>query len=121
MAKIVAEKYQKVEEALDYCQKVLPIPQIPYTTANLMMARNYMQIGKNEKSLAILDVMQETSLQYLNWFAKLKPLMFSTVREDYTEQLSIFSEILQMKQAMGKEDESVMEDYNRFMSIYRRL
>lgn len=122
VAKIVAEKYQKVEDALDYCQKVLPIPQIPYTTANLMMARNYMQIGKNEKSLAILDVMEETSLQYLNWFANLNPRMLSTVREDFTEHLSIFAEILQMKQAMGvEEDDSVLEDYNRFMSLYKRI
>ena len=121
VAKIVAEKYQKVENALDYCQKVLPIPQIPYTTANLMMARNYMQIGKNEKSLAILDVMEKTSLQYLNWFSKLNPRMLRNVKEDFTEQLSVFAEILQMKQTMGIEDESRLDDYNLYMSIYKRL
>ncbi len=117
---VAAEKRQKALEALDYCQKVLPEPQVPYTTACLMMAQQYLDLQQEEKASVILDKMEVNSLQYLEWFSNLKPVLLSNVLDDFTEQLSIYSEIVQIKQALNKATDEELSNYQRFMNIYKK-
>lgn len=116
---LIAENEKKAIEALDYCHKVLPSPQVPYTTANLMMARQYNELGEDEKAKNILAELEKNSKQYLEWFSGLSPKKLSVVRREFQEQFEIYSEILRLYEIMGIEAKP--EDYNKFYSIYKVL
>lgn len=112
---------KRIEEILDYCQKVLPDPQVPLTTASLMMARHYLEIGKDEKAETIIDKMKKTALQYLGWTTSLTPEQTASVRETFIENLSILSEIVQLNRARGVKDESDEKTLSDYMKIYTYL
>ena len=116
------ENDEKGAEVLDFCMKVMPSPQVPYTTANLMMARQYIEIGEDDKANEIMDKMRETSLQYLEWLSDMKENNLKLSADTYAEHLSIFQEILQLKQSMGeKESAGDTDAFNKYMMIYKRL
>lgn len=114
----------KAIEVLDYCNKVMPVPQIPYTSGSLMMARQYVDLGEPEKAEPILTTMRENALQYLTWIADMDSRKQRTVSSDFVEYFSIFADILQIRQSTGVKDEDLKEDYDlyqKFMNIYKRL
>ena len=112
---------QKVVEVLDYCNKVMPVPQIPYTTANIMMARTYLELGETQRALKIIDVMKETSIQYLEWISAMDPVNQRASMDEFSEKFSIFAEILHMNQTILKNDvEQDLALYDKYMGVYRK-
>lgn len=119
---LIKENTKKAIEVLDYCNKVLPQPQVPYTTANLMMARQYIDLGDNEKAKVILEAMKGNSLQYLDWFSSLNINMLKSVSGDYAEQFSVFAEALKLNKELGiEESEEDLKKYSQFYQIYTKL
>lgn len=102
----------------------MPVPQIPYTSGSLMMARQYVDLGEPEKAEPILTAMRENALQYLTWIADMDSKKQRTVSSDFIEYFSIFADIMQIRQSTGVKDEDLKEDYDlyqKFMNIYKRL
>ena len=118
---IKAANKSKVIEVLDYCNKVMPVPQIPYTTANIMMARTYLELGEVQRALKIMDVMKETSIQYLEWISAMDPVNQRASMDEFSEKFSIFAEILQLNQTILKNDvEKDLALYDKYMQVYRK-
>ena len=121
---IKAANKTKIIAALDYCDKVMPVPQIPYTTGNIMMARTYLELGETEKAVKIMDAMKENAVQYLEWIADMKPVNQKASMDEFSEKFSIFAEILQLNQhARGLKEEDLKDDleaYSRYMKIYQK-
>lgn len=108
----------KAIEALDYCQKVMPVPQIPYTSASLMMARQYVDLGEGKKAEPIIETMMNTSKQYLSWITNLNLHQRAMVMDEFRENFSIFAEILQLQQTMGATEEEMKEDYELYKKYW---
>lgn len=111
----------KVVEVLDYCDKVMPVPQIPYTAANIMMARTYLELGEKERATKIMDAMKETSVQYLDWIMGMKEEHQKNVMSEFSEKFSIFAEILSMSTNLGETDLANDQAlYAKYMEVYKK-
>lgn len=116
-----SEKEQRVIEVLDYAQKVMPEPQIPYSSGSLMMARVYDQLNEVEKRDKIINKMETTALQYLEWIANMNEKDQKRCSSDFSHQLSIYAEILQMKYDIRNLPAEEEARYGKYISIYNRL
>ena len=119
--KVIKEKENRALEVIDYAQKVLPAPQIPYNSGSLMMARVYDQLGEKEKRDVIISEMEHNSLQYLDWIANMDEKRQKMASNDFSHHLSIYSEILQMKYDVEEIPQEEQFRYSTYITIYNRL
>jgi hypothetical protein len=119
--KVIKEKENRALEVIDYAQKVLPAPQIPYNSGSLMMARVYDQLGEKEKRDVIISEMEHNSLQYLDWIANMDEKRQKMASNDFSHHLSIYSEILQMKYDVEEIPQEEQFRYSSYITIYNRL
>ena len=73
----------KALEVLDYAEEQLPGCNIPYDYTSASMASMYFLLHEDEKALAIMDVVAQTSAEYIHFYQALdrrqRELMKSTV------------------------------------------
>ncbi len=118
------EREQRAIEVLDFAQKVLPYPQVPYNTASLMMAKQYFELHQYEKAKPIFSAMKKSAIQHLEWIQNIQPRFKknNATVDVFNEQFSILHEIALIEE-MAK-DEAATEDndeVNRFYELYKKL
>ncbi|MDR1370595.1 MAG: DUF2723 domain-containing protein [Dysgonamonadaceae bacterium] len=87
-------KTGKAEQALDYCQEVIPPTTVPYNSSALGLASAYLDLGKNDKALEVYSIIAERSAKALRWFNRLNPEDFRSARNDILSQLSTLHAVL---------------------------
>ena len=118
------EREKRAIEVLDFAQKVLPAPQVPYSTSSFMMAKQYTELKQYEKAKPILQALKESSLQHLEWIKGLDKRYrthFSTV-DLFNEQFSIFHEIALIEEtAKDPEAEADAAIVSQYYDLYKTL
>ncbi len=119
------DRKQRAIEVLDFANKVLPAPQVPYNNASMMMARLYVDLGAYEKAKPILEAMKERAIQYLDWISGMdsKHQKKRSESELYDENFRIFHEIVSIEKAenepYAKEDDDLLT--NKYYPLFQRI
>lgn len=87
-------KSDKAEQALDYCQEVIPNVSVPYNSSALGIAKGYYLIGKNEKAIEVYNIIAERTAKSLRWLNRLSPQDFRSAISEVGTQLSVMQDIL---------------------------
>ena len=118
------EREKRAIEVLDFAQKVLPSPQVPYGTSSFMMAKQYTELKQYEKAKPILQALKESSLQHLAWIEglpKRHQTNFSVV-DLFNEQFSIFHEIALIEESeKDPEAEADAKMVSQYYELYKTL
>lgn len=118
------EREKRAIEVLDFAQKVLPAPQVPYSTSSFMMAKQYAELKQYEKAKPILQALKESAIQHLEWIKGLSERHqkhFSVV-DLYNEQFSIFHEVSLIEEtAKDPEAEADATLVSQYYSLYKTL
>lgn len=118
------EREQRAIEVLDFAQKVLPNPQVPYNTASLMMAKQYFELHQYEKAKPIFTEMKKTAIQHLEWIQNMQSSFQKTnaTVDVFNEQFSILHEIAIIED-MAKDEEANSDNnvVNDFYELYKKL
>ncbi|MBO7506218.1 MAG: DUF2723 domain-containing protein [Paludibacteraceae bacterium] len=124
LRKYAEERENRAIEVLDFAQKVLPSPQVPYSTASFMMAKQYAELHQYEKAKPILQALKENSIQHLEWVKGLSKhyrTNFSVV-DLFNEQFSVFHEISLLEEsAKDPEAEADAAEVSRYYELYNTL
>ncbi len=124
MSRYAEEREKKAIEVLDFAQKVLPSPQVPYSTASFMMAKQYTELHQYEKAKPILQELKESSLQHLEWIKGLSShyrTNYSAV-DLFSEQFSILHEISLLEEsAKDSNAEADAELVSQYYELYKTL
>lgn len=118
------ERKARAIEVLDFAQKVLPSPQVPYNTISLMMARQYSDLGHYEKAKPIFDTMKETAIQHLKWINGMKPSFKKKIGQSdvFSEQFRILHEIVSIEKSQKDADaEKDDEILNQYYGVFQTL
>ena len=118
------EREQRAIEVLDFAQKVLPAPQVPYSTASFMMAKQYTELHQYEKAKPIIEALKESSIQHLSWIEGLSESFMThfSIVDLYNEQFSILHEISLLEEtAKAPEAEADASLVTRYYQLYKIL
>ncbi len=115
-------KNDKAEQALDYCQKVIPSTTIPYDYTALAIADGYYKIGKKDKALAVYKIIAERVIKSIRWYNRLNPNHFesaiSDVRFDFMTLQNVLAAYQQIDPSLA---DQYMQDYNAIANRYYQL
>lgn len=115
--KYADERKQRAIEVLDYAHKVLPAPQVPYTTISLMLAKYYNELGEYEKAKPVFEAMRKNAIQSLNWINSMEPRFQRRVGESdiVSDQYRILHEIVSIekekKEPNAEADDELLNKY----------
>ena len=116
-------KKDSARTALDYCMKVMPSKTVPHTFVSVVLARQYYQVGEDQKAETILKEIKENSMQYLDWISGMSAFHQKGAAEEFEQQLSILSEVLRISES--KMDKELFDqDYKKFVAysqLYNKL
>lgn len=67
-------KIEKAEEALEYCEKVIPATTVPhdYQSGSKDLAEAWLKVGKADKAATILDDMANKAVEYITWYLSMR-------------------------------------------------
>ncbi len=111
------ERKQRAIEVLDYAHKVLPAPQVPYTTISLMLAKYYNELGEYEKARPIFMAMKENAIQNLRWINGMDSRFHrrSGQSDIVSDQYRILHEIVNIEkernEPCAEEDDALLNKY----------
>ena len=92
----------KALEVLDYAEEMLPGYNVPYDYTSASMAAMYFMLGENEKALAIMDVVAQTSVEYLHFAASLNRRQRDVMESTTGREAAILSYVLQTCERNGQ-------------------
>ena len=91
----------RAKKVLDYANKVIPAATVPYDYLSSMMALEYFRIGLNDKGNAILDAIAKNSVEYLQWFASLKPSQQMSEGNQIGQNMAVLNQVMQISNQSG--------------------
>jgi hypothetical protein len=66
-----------------------------------MMALEYFRIGLKDKGNAILDAIAKNSVEYLKWYASLKPSQQMTEGNQIGQNMAVLNQVMQISNQSG--------------------
>ena len=105
----------RAEEVLDYAAAVLPPVTVKYDYSALGLAAGYLNIGKEEKALAIYDQIADYTMGNLNWYFRLKDHWLRSVIPSIEQDLYVMREVMA---AYFQIDPKMTEKYEEEFGIY---
>ncbi len=110
----------RAREVLNYAEKVIPQETVPHDFSSNILALQYFNVGMHEQGAQILDAVAERSVQYLNWYAGLKPIRRQGMSNTIGHEMAILNQVLQI--AAQVEDEALFnkyrEQFDRFTQLF---
>ena len=86
----------KAKKVLEYVNKVIPASTVPHDYSSNMMALYYYELGMKAQGDAILDAVAKNSVEYLTWYAALKPSQQSNATNSIGHELAVLNQVLQL-------------------------
>ena len=109
---------EKALEVLDYAEQMLPGYNIPYDYTSASMAAMYFMLGEDEKALAIMEAVAQTSVEYLRFAASLNRRQRDVMESTTGREAAILSYVLQTCERYGKNE--IVEKYYPEYAAYVR-
>ena len=109
---------EKALEVLDYAEQMLPGYNIPYDYTSASMAAMYFMLGEDEKALAIMEAVAQTSVEYLRFAASLNRRQRDVMENTTGREAAILSYVLQTCERYGKNE--IVEKYYPEYAAYVR-
>jgi Apolipoprotein N-acyltransferase len=118
---LIAEgKTEKAEQALDYCEKVLPAATIKYDYSAVEIPNSYFRIGKKEKALESAKKVSEYAMSQIRWYNKLKPRDFIGLSSRIEQDLYTMQVMMRLYEQLDPEEgKKYAEDFSTCVSRYQ--
>jgi tetratricopeptide (TPR) repeat protein len=112
-------KKDKAIRVLDKAMEVLPPENVPMDYSALAFGDLYYKTGENEKAEKVYDSIAENAFHNLNWYFRLKPYQFESVRREVETNLAILQEILQSSKSYNPEfSKKYQEEFDNYRMAY---
>ncbi len=97
------EDNKRALEVLEYAEKVIPGSIVPHKAdlGALSMAESYINLGKKEEAMKIIDQSAKELIEYMRWCNTLKRGHFAAVSSDYGMKLQMLKMVLQVLKQGG--------------------
>ena len=109
---------EKALEVLDYAEQMLPGYNIPYDYTSASMAAMYFMLGEDEKALAIMEAVAQTSVEYLRFAASLNRRQRDVMESTTGREAAILSYVLQTCERNGQKE--IVDKYYPEYAAYVR-
>jgi phage shock protein PspC (stress-responsive transcriptional regulator) len=102
-------KKDKARKALAYCEKVIPDYNVPHEfwSGSLSLATAHLALGEEGKGVAILDVLANKALDYLNFYFNMSPSKMASETREIQAQFYVLSKVLQVYPENSKKEELI--------------
>ncbi len=115
-------KLEKAEQALDYCQKVIPPASIRYDFSGLQIAEGYRQAGKIDKAVEVYEQIIDYYMRNLNWYFRLNENKFRSVYPKVRDNLDVVQHILANYQQIKPElMNKYLSEFNYYSQIVQSI
>ena len=107
-------KVDKVRQALEYCEQVIPVTTIPsdFQSGSKDLANGWLALGEKEKAIRILHDMADKSLEYLHWYMAMDAGRFQLSVQECLYHFYLLDEVTRLMEAHKLPK---AEDYGRQM------
>lgn len=85
----------RAKEVLNYAEKVIPAETVPYDFSSNLMALYAYELGMREQGDKILDQVANRSVEYLRWYASLKPSQQNIASNSIGHEMAVLNQVLQ--------------------------
>jgi len=115
-------KPDKAKEVLDHGLTVLPDYNVPYDYYSTNeIAKAYFQLGENEKTRSIYDVLVSNSLKSLKWYSRLNPQLYGQTLDDIRRELYFMQSMLPIYQKVNpKAFDAANNDFGRYVQQFEQ-
>ncbi len=109
----------KAIEVLDYCQKVLPEKNVPYSLLMLPIAQAYCKAGSPDKGKVIGEKLFQVYFKNLRYYKSCGQENFGFYQRDINEAVYVIAQLQQMAETfkmdeLKKQIDPVFEEYKYF-------
>ena len=80
------------------------------------MALYYYQLGMKSEADAILDSVAGNSVEYLNWYASLKPSQQSNATSSIGHEMAVMNQVLQISSQAGSK--TILDKYMKQFEMF---
>ena len=108
---------EKALNALDFCMKQIPGKSVPHDYTSISLAQAYLDLGRNEEGMALIEEIADKSVDNLRWYFQLSPHKLSTVMSDAGHNLAVLQSVVEVLNYA--EQTSVSEKYQQIFTQYR--
>lgn len=110
----------RAKEVLNYTEKVIPAATVRHDFSSNMLALYCYQVGMNEQGDKILDQVAGNSVEYLNWYASLKPSQQNISSNSIGHEMAVLNQVLQISSQGGSK--VILDKYmKQFESLATRF
>ena len=119
------EQNQRALEVLEYAEKVIPSSILPQQAdlGALSMAESYMNLGKKEEAMKLIDQSATPILEYMKWCESLSKGHYKAVSSEFAMQLRLLNMTIEVLKQGGneyKEERARYEtEFNKYYSYWR--
>ena len=114
-------KQGKAEEALAYCEKVIPAATVPhdYQSGSKDLAEAWLKVGKKDKAAAILDDMAGKSVEYITWYLSMRDRHLLLSAQECLYHLYLMDEFTSMMEEHGlAETDGYKKKFDELYNIF---
>ena len=98
------EQQEKCLEVLDFAESVLPGYNVPHDESSLYIASLYYELGVHKKGDAIMSVVANNSIEYIEWGIALNKEHRKTANETIERHFSILGTLIKYLKEYDRED-----------------
>jgi len=115
-------KMEMAEKAIDRCQQVIPMKNVPANYHNVEMAEIYYRLGKPKKALSVMRYCANICLENLEWTAKLNPSQYQSASMLVNTSLYTLQQIVSTLDQYDKANlQPYMEAFQRHAQRYQQF
>lgn len=114
---IVEGKKEKAEQALDYCQQVIPSVNVKYDYTAVDILEAYDTLGKTDKALEVAEKIVEVVMSNIQWYNRLSTAQFASIS---TVELDLYSMNAVLDFYRRSQPELMQKYYNEFNQCIER-
>lgn len=110
----------RAKEVLNYAEKVIPAETVPYDFSSNIMAVFAYQLGMKEQGDKILDQVANRSVEYLKWYASLKPSQQSISSRAIGHEMAVLNQVLQFSSQFEAKNifDKYLKDFDTFVKRF---
>jgi hypothetical protein len=109
---------EKALKALDYCEQMIPVSNVPYDFQNsaMDMGEAYYKLGEHEKADQVMDALANKSVEYAIWYLAMNDFQLAISSREIQTHFALLDEYLSIMEDNGS---SLHENYStRFQELY---
>ena len=106
----------RAKEVLNYAAKVIPSATVPHDFSSNLMAVYYYQMGMKEQGDEILTQVGDRSVEYLKWYASLKPSQQNVAGNSIGHEMAVLNQVLQFSSQLDAKN--IFDKYMKEFEFY---